>query len=458
MRTRLAFLAFSLVLLSCTVAAADDWPRWLGEKGDSVWREDGIVDTFPATGLKTLWTTNIGGGFGGPAVADGRVFVADWLPMQADGKLAASGVITEDTKADPWKKTSRSGKERVLALDAKTGKILWKFEYDCPYTTAKNYATGPRTTPTVDGDRVYSLGTEGNLVCLEAATGKCLWQKDFKKEYGLKTAIWGWSCHPLVDGDKLICIAGGKGTSVVAYDKKTGKTLWTALSSSEPGYSTPSIYEVAGKKVLFAWLDKTINMLDPETGKKYWSLPTKAQFAMSIITPRVYGDQLYLAAAGKEGFMLKLGPELTDVEVVWDTSKSKGAFCPMSTPLLYEGNYYSDSETGAYFCFDAKTGKQKWQTFDVLGIKRPRKYGNTFTVLHDPPSGKRKLVLITEAGELVFAKLTDKGYEEISRTKIIEPTTPIWGRKVVWVHPAFANKTIYFRNDKEIVAVSLEKK
>jgi len=196
--------ALALIGLSPSSATADNWPQWLGPQRDSVWREQGIVRTFPAEGLKILWRTPVALGYAGPAVAEGRVYIADYARRAGD---SVSGPTARD---------KLEGSERVLCLDAATGKIIWKHEYDCPYFIS--YPDGPRCTPTVDGDRVYALGAEGNLLCLAVADGRVVWSRDLKKEYTGEAPFWGFSGHPLVDGELLHCLVGGKGTVAVAFD------------------------------------------------------------------------------------------------------------------------------------------------------------------------------------------------------------------------------------------------
>src|SRR5262249_20674420 len=156
-----------------------------------------------------------------------------------------------------------------------------------PYTVS--YPLGPRTTPLIQDHKVYTLGTEGNLICLEAETGKVLWSREFKKDYGVQTPMWSFSSHPLIDGRKLICMAGGKGSTVAAFDKDSGKEIWRALTASEPGYCPPMIYEGGGKRQLIIWHGEAVNALDPETGAVYWSQPLKTYAAMAIPTPRKLG-------------------------------------------------------------------------------------------------------------------------------------------------------------------------
>ena len=227
-----------LALTAAAPATADDWPQWLGPRRDSVWRETEIVDQFPEGGPKVLWRAPVSGGFSGPAVADGRVYVADYL-------------TDANVKKEVYERTNFQGKERLLCLDAKTGKELWKHEYDCRYTVS--YPIGPRCTPTVADGKVYFLGTEGNLTCLDAAKGTVAWAKDFKTDYGARTSIWGHAGHPLVDGKLLYCTVGGEGSCVVAFDKDTGKEVWKALNAEEPGYSAPTLIEAGGVKQLVVW-------------------------------------------------------------------------------------------------------------------------------------------------------------------------------------------------------------
>src|SRR5262249_45952270 len=145
-----------------------------------------------------------------PAVAHGRVYVTDRQLAQ-----------NTSNPSDPFQRGVIQGTERVLCLDEKSGKVLWKHEYDCPYTIS--YPAGPRATPVVSDGKVYSLGAEGNLLCLDAQKGKVLWSRDFKKDFDAKTPMWGFAGHPLLDGNRLICLVGGTGSVAVAFDKNTGK-------------------------------------------------------------------------------------------------------------------------------------------------------------------------------------------------------------------------------------------
>ena len=178
------------VVCAAAVIHGDDWPEFRGRGRLGVWNETGIVEKFPAAGLKVLWRTPVRAGYAGPAVADGRVFVLDYVET-----------------------TRPRGTERAIALDEKTGKVLWTTEWPVNYRGI-SYPVGPRATPTVDGDRVYVAGADGKLLCLDVKTGAIRWRKDYVADYRTNPDTWGFdwgfSSAPLVDGDRLICLVGGQ--------------------------------------------------------------------------------------------------------------------------------------------------------------------------------------------------------------------------------------------------------
>ena len=319
------------------LAAADDWPQWLGPERDGIWRETGIVSKFPPGGPSVRWQTPIAAGYAGPAVAEGRVFVTD--------RVVAKGAKVPKNQ---FSKNTIPGTERVLCLNEADGKILWKHEYDCPY--AISYPLGPRTTPLVKDGKVYTLGAEGNLFCLDVQDGKVIWSHDLKKEYQSKTPLWGHSAHPLLDGQKLVCMVGGKGSTVVAFDKDNGKEIWRALAAKEPGYCPPMIYEAGGKRQLIAWHGEAINGLNPETGKLYWSQALRPNQGMSISTPRKFGDSLYVTAVFDVCLMLHLAADHPAVTVAWRIKGKQGMYSVFCTPFFEEGYIYGSTADSALVC------------------------------------------------------------------------------------------------------------
>ena len=451
------FVLSLIVVISCTLhLRAEDWPQWLGSKRDGVWRETGIVDKLPAGGPKVRWRTPIGAGYSGPAVANGRVFITDYVL----NKGARQPDSAFETPVIP-------GKERVLCLDEATGKIIWEHAYDCDYQVS--YAAGPRTTPVVSGGKVYTLGTMGDLVCLNENTGQVIWAKNVLKEYKADVPFWGYSAHLLLDGDRLISLVGGTGSAVVAFHKDTGKEIWRNLTAPEIGYAPPMIIQPGKTRQLLVWHPASVNGLEPETGKVLWSVPwgdtpskkkgKGLRAGMSIPTPRQAGDRLFLTCFYDGSLCLKLNTMEPGAEVLW---KQKGRseqpddtvalHCVMSTPFIKDGHVYGVCSYGDMRCIKLETGERLWSTLQPTGGKSMR-WGNAFIVPHED-----RYFLFNEHGELIIAKMSPKGYQEISRAKVLEATNTMAGprgRKVLWSHPAFANQSMYARNDNEIICVSL---
>jgi outer membrane protein assembly factor BamB len=414
-------------------APADDWPQWGGPRRDLVWRETGIVETLPAADSNTgmlprMWSAKIGSGYAGPAVANGRVFVADRL---ADRNL-----------------------ERVLCFDANTGRELWKHQYEAPYTIS--YPLGPRVTPTVDGERVYTLGAVGHLFCFESAGGKILWQKHLPTDFGTELPQWGMAGAPLVDGDQLIVLAGGKpGALVVSLDKNTGAERWRALDAKEPGYCPPVVLVFGGRRQLIVWHPEAVVGLDPADGAVLWQVPFAVQAGLTISTPRKLGKRLFVTSFYNGPLMIDLGEDGVSPRVLWRTAptnteiKNDSLHAIMCTPIVTDDCVYGVGSYGELRCLDTKTGEIVWETKKATG---PGRWWNAFLV----PQGNR-VVICNEQGELIFAELSRAGYKERSRAKLLEPTQPIGRRMTVWSHPAFAMGSIFARNDGELIRVSLSK-
>jgi outer membrane protein assembly factor BamB len=455
MRTLICVVVFGA---ACPAATADDWPQWLGPRRDAVWRETDLLDKFPPDGPKVLWRKPVGGGYAGPAVAGGKVYLTDR--------------ITDTPQVGGGLKRSRSkGTERVLCLDEKTGETIWKHEYPVEY--AIDYPAGPRCTPNVDGDRVYTLGAMGDLFSLDATTGAVIWSKNFPRDYESAVQIWGFAAHPLIDGDRLICLVGGSdGRLVVAFDKKTGRELWAkGTSGSGYGYNPPVIYEFGGRRQLIVWHPQAVLSFDPETGDPLWKAEFTSNAALTVPMARKVGDDgLFVTAFYNGSLFLKVGTG--SAEVVWK-SRAKGerpaATTDLSsiipTPFVDGDHIYGVCSYGQLRCIEAKTGKRVWETMQATrGKLTPEKvaaspepadgerWSNAFLIRHAD-----RYFLFNEQGDLIIARLTPKGYEEIDRAHILDPTNRALGRKVLWVHPAFADRCMFTRNDNEIVCVSLAK-
>jgi outer membrane protein assembly factor BamB len=410
--------------MATSLAAAEDWPEWRGRGRAGVWREQGIMEQFPEGGLRVTWRVPVRAGWSGPAVAGGRVFVTDY----------------------------DAGQERALCLEEKTGKIVWTREWPAEYRgMAGTYATGPRATPTVDGDHVYVLGASGVLYCLNARTGEALWRKEYLKDFEAPMPVWGMAAAPLVDGARLIVVTGGPRGVVAALDKLTGRLLWQSVpGNSEPGYSQPVL---AGGRVL-VWHPLGLAMLDPQNGKVEWERPFKIHLNLVVATPVVdagrvlvsafYNGSLAAALDGKELWRGKSNSEI----------KTDGLHALISTPVI-DGDYiYGICSYGQLRCLDARTGERMWETLAATGEQA--RWATGHIVRH----GDRYFIN-NDRGELILARLSPKGYEEIDRTKLIEPTSNPGNRRaagaVNWTHPAYANGHVITRNDREAVRLSLER-
>ena len=438
--------------LGAASVRADDWPQWLGPQRDGVWRETGILDKFPKGGPKELWHMPVGGGYAGPAVADGRVYVAD--------RVLAEGAKNPD---NPFVASNSDGEERLWCLDEADGHVLWKKSYPCKYELS--YPAGPRATPTVGGGKVYFLGAMGDLHCYDAKTGDEVWAKNFVKDKAYRAPVptWGFAAHPLLDGDKLICLVGGENSVVVAFDKDTGAEKWRQLSmeTEQVGYCPPMIYKAAGVRQLVIWTPEAVNGLDPETGALYWAQPFKLKANLSIPTPRLDGDKLFVTSFYNGAMLLQLTADggKPSATLLWK-GKGRGEspqqtdtlHSIMCTPYIRDGYIYGVCSYGQLRCLKEEDGSRVWEDLRATGdLKQPtERWANAFLT----PQGDR-LFLFNEKGDLIIAHLTPSGYEEIDRAHLLEPTNKATGRAVVWSHPAYADKCIFVRNDKEIVCYSL---
>jgi len=427
----LCSLGMTGVTLECR---AEDWPQWMGPKRDNVWNIAKPPQSFALGSLKASWTAPIAGGYAGPAVVGDRLYVTDL-------------VTKSDVKVDNFGRRSFVGTERVLCLNSTTGKEVWKKEYPVTYTMS--YPAGPRCTPIVDGERVYTLGAEGDLYCFDAAKGDIVWSIKLKEQYKTNSALWGYAAHPLIDGDHLITLAGGEGSHTVCLDKKSGKEIWRFGTAPEQGYSPPTIINAGGKRQLILPNPIAINSIDPDTGKLYWTIPYEASNGSIIMSPIQSGKYLFVGGYSDKNMLIELDANTPTAKQLW-RDVAKKAVSPVNVQPMGIGDVvYGFDQSGELIAFKIDTGERLWETAKPIG-KRPLGSGTAFIVR----SGEL-FYLFNELGEIIIARMNPKGYEEISRQKIIEPTNNAFGRDVVWCAPAYANGCIYVRNDEKIICVPL---
>lgn len=445
-------LMFSFVILLLAIGSislrAEDWTQWRGNDRLGNWTEDGILEKFPKDGLKVDWKKEIGAGYSGPVVSKGRVVTMDYKPKPGTTLMEAN--------------------ERVICLDEKTGDLIWQDGWETHYREImQSYHTGPRATPTIDGDRVYAMGAAGNIRCLDMKTGKLIWSKDCRAEYKTTVPIFGMSSSALVDGNKVIFITGGdhgSNAQLKAFDKMTGKEIWHALPANyELGYSQPMILEAGGKRQLIIWDPKALHSLNPETGEVYWSEPMAVAGAMAIATPVKSGNKLLVSSFYSGSMPMELDSSKPAATKIWAIKgkgelpdKTEGLHAVITTPIIEGDYFYGTCSYGMFRGLKLSTGERVWANDKLI---RQGRWGSAFLV----KNGDRYF-MNNDDGDLLIMKFTPEGPIEIDRTKLIAADTNsgfgprrLYASTVNWVHPAYANKHIIVRNDHEILRASLEK-
>lgn len=425
---RLATLLLAVAF--ATISRADDWPQWRGPHRDGVWDEQPVVDRFDSPDLETLWRQPIGSGYCGPTVADGRVYVMD-----------------RQLKPQPA--------ERVLCFDSRLGAPLWTFAYPCVYRGV-GYTAGPRASVTIDDDRAYALGTMGHLHCLDAGAGAVLWKRDLGQQYKIRVPGWGIAAAPLIFEDLVIVqIGGANGACVVALDKRDGDEQWRALRD-RASYSAPIITQQAGQPVLVCWTGDSVAGLDPGTGQVHWRYPfPPKRMVIGIVTPVVDRDRLFVSSFYDGSLMLRLRQDRLAVERIWqrrgrNERNTDALHSIISTPLI-DGDYlYGVDSYGQLRCLDAATGDRVWE--DQTATPRAR-----WSTIHMVRNHGR-IWMLNERGDLIISRLSPDGFHEISRTHLLDPTTEQLPQRggVCWSHPAYADRHVFARNDRQLVCASLE--
>jgi outer membrane protein assembly factor BamB len=431
-RKRALALSIAVGLFCVAQVRCDDWPQWRGPNRDGVWREDGVVRKFDGPQLPVRWRTEIASGYSGPTVADGRVYLTDRV-------------------------TSPASVERVHCFDAMTGSEIWSHSCRCEYEKV-GYSDGPRASVAINEGRAYSLGTMGHLFCFDAAKGSVLWSKDLRAEYKIRMPIWGIAASPLVENDLVIVQIGGEDNAcLVAFDKILGKEKWRALNDCA-SYSAPIVIEQAGQRVLVCWTGDSVCGLGPSSGKLYWQHPfTPSRMVIGIATPVFQDNHLFVSSFYDGSLLLRVNPGELAIKEVWrrkgpSETDTDSLHCCISTPLLQGDYIYGVDSHGELRCLDLKTGDRIWESLEAVPKAR-------WSNIHMVRNGD-KVWMFNERGELIICTLSQRGFQEISRTKLIDPTEGQLNQRggVCWSHPAYAYKHIYIRNDKELICADLSAK
>jgi outer membrane protein assembly factor BamB len=372
------------------------------------------------------WRAPVRYGFSSPVIAKGQVYVTD--------------ALLDRPKVHG----------RILCFEEATGKLLWTFSREKAnypeWAFVRGQEPSPNGTPAVQDGKIYATGPQAhNLYCLEAASGKPVWERDLAQDYQIEETAT-ISASPLVDGDLVILQVGGKPDAcVVAFNRKSGKEIWRSLNETA-GHASPMIVKAGGRRQLIVWTTQSVSSLDPATGQLFWRELFSAGSSGAVATPVFSGNQLLVS-----GLMLKLDDKKPSASVLWPESRvaTRRILSGTSTPLLQAGYVYSLNPAGNLVCLEADTGRQIWETDQVTREKK-----GSSACMHMTVNG-RSVFIYNEVGELIMAHLSPEGYEEICRTTLLEPTYAFGGKKLTWAAPSFANGHVYARNEKEIICASL---
>jgi outer membrane protein assembly factor BamB len=402
--------------LAAALAAADDWPQWRGPNRDGVSKETGLLKEWPKDGPPLRWKrTDLGEGYSTPSVAAGRVYV----------------------------QTTKGDEEYLLALDEKTGKDVWSARLGgVGKNRGMNYP-GTRSTPTVDGDRVYGLASAGELVCL-GTDGKPKWGKSLVKDFGGRVGTekmsWAYSESVLVDGDVLVCTPGGDTATLLALNKRTGDVVWKCAvpGGDAAEYASVMPVDAGGKKQYVQFLRKGVVGVDAGTGRFLWRYARTVDMGANILTPVVLGNKVFTAGSRAGGGLVELtvdGDGVTAREVYFD--KALGA--SIGGAVLVGGHLYGTTRGGGLFCVEFGTGKVNWTD---------RSVGDAGVCAADG-----RVYLHGFAGDVALVEASPEDYRERGRFR-----QPDRGPNPAWPHPVVANGGLYLRDWNTLLCYDVKAK
>ena len=375
------------------------WTDFRGPNRDGRYEQMAISTAWPAAGLPLVWRQPVGGGYSSFAVAEGRAFTIE----------------------------QRRNREVATAYDLATGRELWAHAWDAEFREPLG-GDGPRATPTWHEGRVYVLGAEGELRCLDARTGRRIWSRNILTDTQAQNLHWGMAASPLIVDDKVIVLPGGpNGKSVAAYNKLTGEPVWTALDDMQ-AYTSPMVVTLAGQRQMVVVSARRAMGFTVEAGGLLWEYPWTTDFDVNVAQPVVIGEnRVFLSASYGHGAALleiaRTEPGFA-VKNLWSNNRMKNKF---TTSVLHDGYLYGLDEA-ILACIDAQTGELKW---------KGGRYGYGEVVL---ASGH--LIVTTESGEVALVRATPERFEELSRFQAISGKT--------WNHPALADGYLLVRNETEM--------
>ena len=407
-RTHTIQLACLFAIASALTLPADDWPQWRGPNRDGVSAEKGLLQEWPAGGPKLLWQVkDLGNGYAAPSVVGDRIYV-----------LANEGLENEF----------------VQALDVRDGKRIWSTRLGNVGQPKQNpNFPAARSTPTVDGDALYALGSDGNLACVESNGGKVRWKKNLRSDFGGKFGTWAYSESPLIDGDTLVCTPGGTQATLLALNKRTGDVLWKCAvpEGDEAAYASAIIVEAAGVKQYVQLLQKGLVGVDAKSGQLLWRFAkATSRYNANIPSPTASGDLIYVGSAGTGGgaVRLKANNGQVSAEEVYFEAK-----LPTSIGgVIKLGDLLFGTTASAMLCLDFASGAVKWED---------RALGAASMLLADG-----RLYLHGENGDIALVEPTAEGFR--AKGRVTPPGQPkrSGAMEKAWAYPVLANGRLYIRD------------
>jgi len=386
----------AVFMLSAFVAVRADWPHFLGPNHDLKSDETGFLKSADKP-LPKLWERRIGAAFSSMAIVDGRVYTCGQEDKQQ------------------W----------LICLDANTGEVIWKKPIEKDFRN--EHGDGTRATPTIHDGLVYILGANGRLLCADAKTGEKVWDKQFNN-----APTWAYSGSVLIEGDLAIVPAGPGDTALSAFERKTGKDIWTA-GSKPVGYATPYPFTFEGRKYVVGFTGNAALILEPATGREVWRTAWETDWDVNAAAPIFHDGHLFLTSGYETGSALfKLAPagDKLSAKEVW---RSDVLLSKFQSSILHEGHLYA-SDQNALKCVEFMTGKEKW--------KKPRVRNGTMIFADG------HLILLTEAGQLQIAKASPEDFKPTLTAEILD------GR--CWSAPVLLGGRIYARNLERAVCYNLK--
>ena len=407
-------LLFSLVSPAGSVApdaAAHDWPQWRGPARNGISQESGLLKQWPSGGPKLIWQVNdIGDGFSTPSVVGSRIYLMSNRGME---------------------------NEFVQALSTQDAKPIWTTRVGNVGNPNQNpQFPKARSTPTVDGDSTYALGSDGDLVCLETKSGKIRWQKNLRKEFDGKPGEWAYAESPLVDGDVLVVTPGGAQSTLVALNKKSGALIWKSAvpDGDAAGYASAVVVEGGGRKQYVQLLSKGLVGVDAKTGEFLWRYKDVAKGPAQAFTPVAHNEYVYCGALGVGGGLVRLKPDQGGVAAE-QVYFSRGLPNGFGGAVLVGDYLYGTEVQGRLIAVEFTTGKVMWKA-DDLGMASLA-YADGLLYVH------------SSKGDVILVEPTQEAYHEKGRfTPPAQPKHKKVGgyEEVAFSYPVIANGRLYIRD------------